>query len=199
MPAPDVKMQSAPRHLSTDELERLLPSVLDSPRDQGRLEAIFVRPSANKRRALKTAQLSCERGIEGDRWFAESRKQLDDGRPDPRNQVSLMNFRFLRQLAVTEDAMCLAGDNLIVDFDLSDESLPPGSRIAIAGVCLELSDLPHIGCARLQRRFGRAAKTFVNDSRHRALNLCGRYAQVVTGGSISVGDSIQKLPRTRAQ
>ena len=40
----------------------------------------------------------------------------------------MMNARFLRQIAGAEDAISLAGDNLIVDLDLSDwlETLPDG-------------------------------------------------------------------------
>ena len=37
----------------------------------------------------------------------------------------------MRQIALEEDSLCKAGDNLIVDFDLSEENLPAGSRLAI--------------------------------------------------------------------
>jgi hypothetical protein len=163
-----------------------LAEVLDSPRAVGTLQAIFVRPARNERRALDSAELTAERGIEGDRWVSES--------SDRRSQVSLMNARFLRQIALEEDSLCLAGDNLIVDLDLSEANLPAGSRLGIGPqVVLEISDQPHTGCSKLEARYGRDARTFMNNKRGSALHLRGRYGWVVAGGTIGVGDTVQKL------
>src|SRR4029077_18627194 len=124
-------MKIASRHLTPAELEEGLSEVLASPRDVGRLEFIVVRPAHDERRVLTTANLTCEGGIEGDRWAHEPSPRTDDGRPDPRNQVTLMTQRILRHSAGDEDAIALAGDNLIIDLDLSDAYLPDGSRLAI--------------------------------------------------------------------
>src|SRR5262245_25188265 len=113
-------MHNATEFVSAVELEQDLPAVLQSPRDDGRLESIVVRPASNERRTLATAELSVEGGIDGDRWVTDSYYRLKDGRSDPRCQVSLMNSRFLRQIAGRDESMCLAGDNLIVDLDLSE-------------------------------------------------------------------------------
>ena len=60
-----------------------------------------------------------------------------------------MNARILRQIAGDEDAMCLAGDNLIVDLDLSEANLPAGSQLAIGSeVVIEITDLTHTGCSK---------------------------------------------------
>src|SRR5262245_7826685 len=107
-------MHTAPNHASALELEQGFPDVLASPREEGRLEAIVARPASDERRNLTTANVSPENGLEGDRWVTEGYYKLDDGNSDPRNQLSLMNARFLRQIAGEDDAMCLAGDNLIV-------------------------------------------------------------------------------------
>lgn len=105
-----------------------------------------------------------------------------------------MNSRFLRQIAVTDDAMCLAGDNLIVDFDLSESSLPAGSRLAIGSTAvLEITVLPHTGCSKLAARYGQEAREFMNNRRGNSLHLRGRYARVVTRGTISQGDVVRKL------
>ncbi len=180
-------MLTAPRHLSAAELEHGLPEVLSSPQVEGQLVAIVVRPATDERRVVATAQVSPERGVDGDRWIHESPA-------DPRGQVSLMNARFLRQIAGHEDAVALAGDNLIVDLDLSEENLPPGSRVAIGHeVVVEINGEPHTGCGKFQKRYGASARAFMNNARGTQLHLRGRYGSIVAGGAIAVGDVVRKL------
>jgi MOSC domain-containing protein YiiM len=183
-------MHSTTQHASAVELEHGLTEVLASPTEVGRLTAIFVRPAPNERRMLDSVTLTTENGIDGDRWVSD---HLKDGRSDPRCQVSIMNDRFLRQVAGNDSDMCLAGDNLIVDLDLSEANLPAGSQIAIGPeVVLEISDLKHTGCSKFASRYGPEAKTFANNKRGAALHLRGRYAQIIRGGPIRVGDEVGK-------
>ena len=187
-------MHNTLEHRTAVELEQGLPAVLESPQDAGRLEAIVVRPASDERRTLQSTRLTPDGGVEGDRWVTDKYGRLSDGRPDPRRQVSLMNSRFLRQIAAGEDRICLAGDNLIVDFDLSDENLPTGSRLAIGkDVVIEVSDIPHTGCSKLQGRYGEEAKAFMNHKSRKSLHLRGRYARIVHAGTIAVGDAVRKL------
>jgi MOSC domain-containing protein YiiM len=186
-------MHEAPTHVSDVELQEGLSEVLQSPHDVGHLEAITVRPAVNERRALTEAKLTPEGGVDGDRWGRDSYYRLTDGRSDPRCQVSLMNARFLRQIAGDEDAMCLAGDNLIMDLDLSEENLPPSTQLRIGQeVIIEISDKSHTGCSKFSRRYGDAARTFVNSVRGKSLHLRGRYAQIIRGGTIKIGDTVTK-------
>jgi MOSC domain-containing protein YiiM len=184
-------MQTAPQHRSAAELEQGLAEVLASPSDIGTLEAIVIRPVEDARRVVQVATLSPEWGVEGDRWFSPA---ADGQELDPRHQVSLMNWRILRQIAGDDDSICLAGDNLIVDLDLSEANLPPGSRLAIgANVEIEITELPHSGCNAFAHRYGAEARAFINNDRGRELHLRGRYGRVITGGSIGVGDAVRKL------
>jgi MOSC domain-containing protein YiiM len=190
-------MHDAVQHLSKVELEHGLADVLQSPADAGRLVAIFVRPATNKRQALQTATLTPEGGIDGDRWVTDSYYRLESGDSDPRCQVSIMNGRFLRQIAGQEDDMCLAGDNLIVDLDLSECNLPAGSQIAIGSeVVLEITDQSHTGCTKFAGRYGQDARAFANNQRGKELHLRGRYSRIVRGGKIRIGDVVNKLPVT---
>jgi MOSC domain-containing protein YiiM len=187
-------MEIASRHLSADELEEGLANVLASPRDVGRLEFIVVRPAHDERRVLTSATLTCEGGIEGDRWAHEPSPRTDDGRPDPRNQVTLMNARILRHIAGDEESVPLAGDNLIVDLDFSEKHLPDGSRLAIGErVVIEITAIPHTGCTSFAARYGKDARAFVNTPRGLALHLRGRHARIVSGGTIAVGDVVRKI------
>jgi hypothetical protein len=188
-------MHNALEHLTTAELEQGLPDVLDSPRETGKLEAIVIRPASNERSTPTSARLTTEGGVEGDRWGSDNYYVKADGIRDRRSQVSLMNARFLRQIAGGEEAMCLAGDNLIVDLDLSDANVPPGTRLAIGEqVVIEVNDKSHTGCAKLSRRYGDEAKSFMNHESRKSLRLRGRFGSVVSGGTIQVGDAVRKLP-----
>jgi hypothetical protein len=180
-------------HLTSEQLQAGLARVLESPADGGRLEAIFVRPRKKQRTACGTAVLSPEFGIEGDNWLTQNWLFLTDGRPDPRNQVSLMNARLLELLSAEPDRMALAGDNLIVDLDLSDENLPVGQRLAVGGAVLEISDVPHNGCNAFQARYGADAVRFVNSREGKRLHLRGRYARVIEAGTATVGDTVRKI------
>ncbi len=108
-----------------------------------------------------------------------------------------MNARFLRQVAQREDDMCLAGDNLIVDLNLSEANLPAGSRLQFGPeVVIEISDLSHTGCSKFAGRYGSDARTFANNEWGNALHLRGRYARIVRGGVIRLGDSVCKVATT---
>jgi hypothetical protein len=187
-------MNIATTQRSAEELEQGLGEIMASPQERGRLEAIYVRPAANERRALLTATLSPTEGIEGDRWRTNHWKHLPDGRSDPGSQLTVMNARVLRHIAGGEESMSLAGDNLIVDLDLSAANLPAGSRLRIGDtVVLEITAEKHTGCRKFSKRYGAPAKAFVNSSQGKNLNLRGRYAKVIEGGTIQVGAIVEKL------
>jgi hypothetical protein len=186
-------MRTAPIHLSGPDLERGLPHVAASPREEGQLDAIYVRPAEGERERLPAAELSAEGGVHGDRWATHPSKKLSDGRPDPGWQVSLMNARILRLISGGDEPMCLAGDNLIVDLDLSEMNLPAGSRLRIGpDVVLELTPQPHTGCTKFSHRYGQEARDFINGPFGKPLNLRGRYARVVIGGTVHVGDAVAR-------
>ena len=82
-------MLTAPRHLSTAEFERGLPDVLASPRDDGQLVAIVVRPATNERRVLAAAQLSA-RGRRRGRSLGSAKAIARSGRPGLADECPLL-------------------------------------------------------------------------------------------------------------
>ncbi len=160
-----------------------------APGDGGRLELIVCRPAVDERTVLETAELDAEHGLIGDRW----------GRQDHRStpaylaaQITIIGTRLLAAIEPDRDRWPLAGDQLYVDLDLSDANLPPGSRLAIGGAILEVSETPHTGCAKFSARFGSEALRWINSPVGRAHRLRGLNARIVQGGSIHVGDAVRK-------
>ena len=103
-----------------------------------------------------------------------------------------MNARAALLIANEPGRQVLAGDQLYVDLDLSAANLPPGSRLALGSAVLEVSDQPHLGCAKFAARFGQDALRFVNSRVGRELRLRGLNARVVVAGTARVGSTIRK-------
>jgi MOSC domain-containing protein YiiM len=171
------------RHLSYAELEAALPSLECSPRERGTLSLIVRRPSKGQREVLDSGTLDVEEGLVGDRWALGKRRRV--------NQLTLINARFLALLAQERERWPLAGDQLYVDFDLSLEHVPPGTRLSLGSAEIEVSPEPHTGCKLFAARYGRDAQRFVGSAQGRALSLRGINAWVVKGGRVHVGDEVR--------
>jgi MOSC domain-containing protein YiiM len=108
-------------------------------------------------------------------------------------QLTLMNVRSAGLVARTPERRQLAGDQLFVDFDLSVDNIPPGSRLRIGDATVEITAIPHRGCGKFSARFGVDALKFVNSAVGRELNLRGVNARVVAGGVVRRGDDVTKV------
>ena len=180
-------------HRSFADLETGLENIKKSPRDNGMLYMIVVRPMKRERAVPWYCNLDPDVGLEGDHWSQGSWKSLPDGSPDPHVQVTIMNSRCLDLIATAKDRWPLAGDNLIVDMDLSMSNLPPGQKLSIGSAILQVSDIPHTGCMNFRDRFGVEALKFVSTKEARNLRLRGIFARVIKAGEIRVGDLMKKI------
>jgi hypothetical protein len=180
-------------HLSLDELRQGLSEILQSPKDRGTLKAIVIRPETDARASLQRCELSPDGGVHGDNWAKGCWMSLPDGRPHPDVQVAIMNSRTIARIAQDEARWPVAGDNLLVDLDLSVDNLPPGTRLSVGSVLLEITEVPHKGCKKFAERFGVDATRFVNSRDGLRLHLRGIYARIVEPGVVAVGDTIAKL------
>lgn len=180
-------------HLTMTELEARAVSSGPSPKDNGVLEMIVRRPDIGQREVLEEAQLDTEVGLVGDNWLARGSRHTDDGSAVPGAQLALMNSRVIAAIAPDRERWSLAGDQLFVDLDLSDENLQAGQRLSLGDTVLEITEVPHNGCAKFTERFGHDAIRFVNSPEGRALHRRGIYARVIQGGTIRVGDVLKKI------
>jgi hypothetical protein len=181
-------------HLSTAALEAGLGDVRESPSDGGTVELIVRRPAVDEREVLAAGMLEVAAGLAGDTWPVRGSKRTADGSPHPDMQVTVMNSRAALLVARAPDRRMLAGDQFYVDLDLSPANLPPGTRLALGSAVIEVTDQPHLGCAKFAARFGADALRFVNSRVGRELRLRGLNARVVAAGMVRPGDAIRKLP-----
>jgi MOSC domain-containing protein YiiM len=174
-------------HLSQEELEAGLETIRQSPKDGGELVLIVRRPQSNEREILATGELDPRVGLVGDNWC--ERASADD----PDTQLNVMNARAAALVAIEPDRRSLAGDQLFIDIDLSDDNLPPGSRLSIGAAVIEVTAVPHTGCKKFTQRFGVDAVKFVNTGTGKELHLRGINARVVQAGTIQAGDVARKV------
>ena len=180
-------------HLTTTELEAGLDHIRQSPKEGGRLEMIVRRPFTDERELLDEGELDTAVGLVGDNWQTRGSKSMPDGSANPNAQLTLMNSRAAALVSQSRDRWPLAGDQLYVDFDLSEANIPPGTRLEIGEAVVEVTALPHTGCQKFVARFGKDAMKFVNTGEGKQLHLRGINTKVVQPGTIRIGDTITKL------
>jgi len=186
-------MSTNPEHPDASRLEAGLDQVRQAPANPGVVTCIIRRPGVDQRELLETGELTPEAGLVGDRWAQSCTRRLPSGGLNPDSQIAIMGIRMLELLTPDRDRWPLAGDNLLVDMDLSEANLPAGQRLRVGEVELEITAQPHLGCAKFSCRFGEAAFQFVNSPEGRRLRLRGVYAQVVKAGRVRTGDTLQKI------
>ncbi len=180
-------------HLTTAELEAGLDLIGRSPKHEGALEMIVRRPQIGEREILHEGQLDVSEGLVGDSWKIRSSKRTPDGTPHPDMQLNVMNSRVIALLSQDKSRWHLAGDQLYVDLDLSEDNVPAGTQLAIGSAVIEVTGEPHTGCGKFVERFGIDAMTFVSAPQWKTLHLRGINARVVQPGVIRVGDVARTL------
>ena len=181
------------KYLTMPELEAGLDDIRRAPKDEGVLELIVRRPGVNDREILEEAELHQTEGLVGDSWKRRRSTSTSDGSPNPLMQLNIMNSRVTALVAQNQDRWQLAGDQLYLDIDLSEDNTPAGTRLSLGSAVIEVTPPPHLGCQKFVARFGPDAMKFVNSPIGRQLHLRGVNARVIQGGIIRVGDVVRKI------
>lgn len=181
------------QRLSLMELEAGMDHVRQSPKDDGVLKLIVRRPAVDEREVIREGELNTTDGLVGDTWKSRGSSHTADGFANINSQITVMNARAVALLAQDEERWSLAGDQLYIEMDLSDDNIPPGTQLAIGSAIIEVSAQPHSGCKKFSSRFGVEAMKFVNSPEGKQLHLRGINTKVVQAGTIRVGDLVKKI------
>ena len=181
------------KQLTMVELEEGMEAIRQSPKDQGVLKLIVRRPNVDEREIVDECELDLEQGLAGDSWKDRGSSHTSDGSANVNAQLTIMNARVIALLAQDEARWPLAGDELYVDMDLSDDNIPAGTRLALGSAVIEVSAQPHSGCKKFSSRFGVDAIKFVNSPEGKQLHLRGINTKVIQAGTIRVGDTLKKI------
>lgn len=180
-------------HITPDELAAAMPHILAAPKDDSRVECLCFRPAYNQRTFPNSLTLTRDKGIPGERWMTAPWMKLDDGRPDPRIQVSLLPLRVMNTVWRDREGTPHPGDPIICDLDMSQENLPTGSLLQVGSAIIRVSDVFNDGCVKWKARYGAAAKDWIVAEKHMPLRLRGILCSIERDGEVRLGDPVRKL------
>ena len=176
---------------TTDQLDSAIDHIARAPSSVGSVELVVARPSKGERIVLDEAKLEPGVGLVGDNYLERGSSKPGGGPADPLGELNLMSARALEAVAGPDRSNWPpAGDQLIVDFDLSATNCPAGTRLTVGGALIEVTTKPHNGCAKFADRYGIAAARWINSRKD--LRLRGICAVVVESGTVRPGDSISR-------
>lgn len=177
--------------MTTGELDARIDDIAAAPSEVGRVELVVARPAEGERLVLDSAELRPGVGLVGDNYLERGSSKPEGGPADPLAELNLMSARALDAVSGDDRGRWpLAGDQLILDFDLSEANCPAGTRFAVGTAVIEVTAKPHNGCAKFADRYGVDAARWVNSRKD--LRLRGICAVVVEAGTVATGDTIAR-------
>lgn len=154
------------------------------PRECGTVDLIVQRPDVNQRRIVQSATLTREYGLQGSGWTLNPER----GRTD---QLCVMSTAAIRVVAGDDKHKWQdAGDQLFIDFDLSQDILAVGDTVKIGTAICSVTAKPHNGCAKFAKRYGIDALKFVNNPKSKQRRIRGIYFEVIRDGVVNTGDQV---------
>lgn len=180
-------------HLSLEQLNAGLDHIRRSPADGGTLLMVVQRPDVDQRNVVEEGRLDVDDGLVGDTWKDRGSASTADGSANPAAQVTVINSRAIQLMARSKDRWPLAGDQLVIDIDISEQNLPAGTRLSVGAAVIEISAEPHTGCLKFANRFGSDALRFVSTRTGQTMRLRGVNARVVKSGAIRAGDVVARV------
>ena len=158
------------------------------------IKLIVRRPQTETREVLDEGRLDPAHGLVGDNWQARGSNSTPDKSANPEMQLNLMNARVIELLSPDQACWALAGDQLFVDFDLSESNVPPGTHLALVPRLSKSPLHPTLAARSFPPAMGSMRCSLSPDSpTGRDLHLRGINAKVVQPGVIRVGDLVSKI------
>ena len=154
---------------------------------------ISARTAVGQRALLEEGKLDTENGLDGDNWKDRANPSMADGSPNADAQLTIINARLIQAVAGSKSRWQLAGDQLVIDIDLSHDNLPVGTQLNIGSATVELTGEPHTGCAKFMSRFGNDALRFVSGAEAMQQRRRGANAKIIKSGTVRVGDAATKV------
>jgi MOSC domain-containing protein YiiM len=188
-------MEPTPAPLDARPDRELDPAYADlraAPRDAAVVTLLVARPTRDERAIVTEAVLDVDEGMVGDDWKARGSWSKPGTGANREAQLTLMSTRVLAAIEPDAARWPLAGDQVLLDLDLSEENLPVGTRLLVGEAEVEVTALPHTGCAKFAARFGHDALRWISTHEGRALRMRGMYVQVVRSGTVRTGDTVRK-------
>ena len=177
--------------MTTGELDARIDDVAAAPSEVGRVELVVARPATGERLVLDSAELRPGVGLVGDNYLERGSSRPEGGPVDPLAELNVMSARALAAVSGDDRSRWpLAGDQLILDFDLSEANCPAGTRLVVGTAVIEVTAKPHNGCAKFADRYGVDAARWVNSRKD--LRLRGICAVVVEAGTVAPGDTVAR-------
>ena len=178
------------KQVTTAELLAALPHIMSAPKDHAPIDCLCLRPAFGERAFPTSLRLTRAAGIPGERWLTTPWMKLEDGRPDPRIQISILPKRVMDLVWLDRENTPHPGDPIVVDLDCSLANLPLGTLITAGSATLRVSDLFNAGCVKWKLRYGADAKDFLDAPGHPDLRLRGVLCEVVEDGVVSLTDRL---------
>lgn len=176
----------------TSDYSEALKLANSAPTRSGCVDYLINRPSEGVHVPVDSLTLDRAKGIVGDRWATTAWMKLEDGSPDPRVQVSITNTKVMACFTGSApDSIYQCGDNLYVDFNLTEQHLRVGARLKVGSAVLEVSDVINDACGKFVQRFGAEAFKLIRTPENSGLRLRGIFCSIIEPGQICIGDRIE--------
>ncbi len=179
--------------LTEADLAAALPHVLAAPKTEGVIDSLCFRPGFNQRSFPDRLTLTVAEGVPGERWLTHPWLKLEDGRPDPRIQVSILPTRVCDLVWRDREATPHPGDTIVADMDMSEANMPAGTLLRAGTAVLRVSDVFNDGCVKWKARYGAAAKAWIVAPGHPELRLRGVLCEIVEDGVVTLQDRVLRL------
>ena len=171
-------------------LEAATDHVNAAPRDSATIEMLCNRPDFGARNFTDRLAVTRAGGVENCRWTKFPWMTLEDGSPDPRIQVCVLQRRVLDLVWKDGDETVHPGDTFIADMNMSEENLPAGTLLKAGSAVLRVTDVWNNACTKWKARYGVDALEWVRASPE--LRLRGILCEIVEDGVLENGARVEK-------